>query len=337
MSKHFLTIVIPTYNRAEDLDFCLGQVLPQVSANADRAHIYISDNASTDSTPSVVERHAAARPGLITYHRQPENLTASPNFDHAVRNVDSEYVYMLSDDDVVAPGFVSAMLSIIDEHPDIDYFYLNRVDTDYDLKSARIYAADLSSSFVKTYATGGKLLREHLDGPSCVSTNLFRRSIWLGDVEPSRLDCCGYVWFSRLCHGMVSRPSAYVSYPLFASRLPRVQRYAANWPWYCTQGLGKLMSLMDESEPGIRDAWLQRQQRDEWRGYLMTMAEVARCKEAYKPRLQTMLPYVEGRLQKLFVTLCAKCLNVYVAKALLLPFFAVAKVFRGLRKLAGKA
>ncbi len=39
--KYLLTVVIPTYNRANDLKECLSYVIPQVLPYKDKVHIYI--------------------------------------------------------------------------------------------------------------------------------------------------------------------------------------------------------------------------------------------------------------------------------------------------------
>ena len=126
MEKYLLTVVVPTYNRAEILRMTLNFLIPQVLDHKDEVHIYISDNASTDNTKEVVDELIKENPGIITYFCQEKNLTASPNFNDAVHRVNTEYVYLLSDDDIVVPECISFMLKCIKENINIKYFYINR-------------------------------------------------------------------------------------------------------------------------------------------------------------------------------------------------------------------
>ena len=92
-----ISICIPTYNRAEMLDFCLENLADL--QNCDKPlEIVISDNGSTDRTPQVVEAHLARNP-LIRAHRLPENRGAPANWLNALRKAEGEFMIYLADDD----------------------------------------------------------------------------------------------------------------------------------------------------------------------------------------------------------------------------------------------
>ena len=55
-----LSIVIPTYNRADFLDYCLKVHIPL--AKAHNIQIIISDNASTDATKKIVQKRMEEYP-----------------------------------------------------------------------------------------------------------------------------------------------------------------------------------------------------------------------------------------------------------------------------------
>lgn len=89
-----LAITIPTYNRADFLDFSLEVHIPIMQAHS--IPIYISDNASTDHTKEVVEKWQQVYP-YIYYHRNDENLGADKNFEIALKLPTSDYVWLLGD------------------------------------------------------------------------------------------------------------------------------------------------------------------------------------------------------------------------------------------------
>ena len=89
-----LSIVIPTYNRAEFLDCCLGLIIP--SAKKYNIEIYVSDNSSEDNTSAVVFRRVSEY-SLIKYSCNSNNLGADKNFQIALGLPRSDYIWLLGD------------------------------------------------------------------------------------------------------------------------------------------------------------------------------------------------------------------------------------------------
>jgi abequosyltransferase len=67
IANPLISITIPTYNRAEFLDRCLAAHIPV--ARAHNIQIFISDNASTDGTESVVKKRMTEYPWIRTLSR----------------------------------------------------------------------------------------------------------------------------------------------------------------------------------------------------------------------------------------------------------------------------
>jgi hypothetical protein len=106
-----LSICIPTFNRAsylrELLDGLVAE-LEQTAGAATRVRLYVSDNASTDSTPEVVASFSRRWP--IAYHRHPKNIGADYNFAYMIAHAAGDYVWLLGDDELVADGFLAPLL-----------------------------------------------------------------------------------------------------------------------------------------------------------------------------------------------------------------------------------
>src|SRR5215472_2424301 len=107
--KPLLTIAIPTYNRA----WCLRELLPllidQVK-NEPRIELIISDNASPDDTPSVVQDFVAR--GLpVRYIRNTQNIGPDANFLQCFEQARGKYVWLFSDDDLIIPGALTKILN----------------------------------------------------------------------------------------------------------------------------------------------------------------------------------------------------------------------------------
>jgi len=117
-----LSLCIPTYNRAALLEPMLLSLCRQCAASDADLEIVVSDNASTDATPAVVEAASSIYP--IRYFRNDMNV-GSRNFLLAVERASGEYGWVLGDDDLVLDGGLHAITQALLANGDIDYFYVN--------------------------------------------------------------------------------------------------------------------------------------------------------------------------------------------------------------------
>lgn len=93
LKKPFFSIVIPTYNRAEDLQFALFCIFRQ---NFNDFEVVISDNCSTDKTEEVIGNLKDKR---IRYYRTKKTLGNALNMKRAIEQAKGEYIFLHSDDD----------------------------------------------------------------------------------------------------------------------------------------------------------------------------------------------------------------------------------------------
>jgi glycosyltransferase involved in cell wall biosynthesis len=115
MSKPpLVSIGLPTYNGARTLRRAVESALAQDYPDLE---LVISDNASTDQTPSVCEEYAA-RDARVRYIRQERNLGAAENFRRALAASRGEFFMWLADDDWLDPDYVSRCVGYLREHPD---------------------------------------------------------------------------------------------------------------------------------------------------------------------------------------------------------------------------
>lgn len=114
-----LTVAIPTYNRAPKLARVLDVLSGQIreAGLAERISILISDNCSTDDTPEVIRRFAAANKDLrIAAYRQERNIGIARNLWWLYEQTMSDYCWYFADDDVLKPGAVSKISAVLEEH-----------------------------------------------------------------------------------------------------------------------------------------------------------------------------------------------------------------------------
>lgn len=108
-----LSICIPTWNRSKILSISLKSFQEQLSSiDSSEIEIFVSDNASDDDTPQVVQSFIDQ--GLtITYNRNPENVGAAGNFIKCMQWASGKYIWLLGDDDLLKDGAVSYILDLI--------------------------------------------------------------------------------------------------------------------------------------------------------------------------------------------------------------------------------
>jgi glycosyltransferase involved in cell wall biosynthesis len=119
-----LSICIPTFNRSEYLRVMLEALLPQVAEVGPRVEVWVSDNASTDDTGKVVEDARALGP--VKYSRNASNLGPLGNIvKPATQLATGEYVWMVGDHNLFAPGALASIVSNLEAHSDLDTLYVN--------------------------------------------------------------------------------------------------------------------------------------------------------------------------------------------------------------------
>lgn len=113
-----LSVLIPTYNRADYLRECVESVM----ATTVDCEILVLDNASPDRTPEVLAE-LCARDSRIRVIRHDRNRGSWVNTAMAMREARGETLCLLGDDDSVLPGNFEKKLALLDAHPEIGLVY----------------------------------------------------------------------------------------------------------------------------------------------------------------------------------------------------------------------
>lgn len=108
-----ITVVIPCYNYGRFLPTVVYSALGQTGVDA---HIVIVDDASTDGSADVAREIAKVESRVrVVVHE--ENVGHIRTFNDGLRLVDTEYVTLVSADDVVAPGALARACALMEAHP----------------------------------------------------------------------------------------------------------------------------------------------------------------------------------------------------------------------------
>lgn len=116
-----LTIIVPTFNRAQHLSRLLDAIRIELEGLGDLVDVVVGDNCSTDGTEAVTSTFKASCPGAIVL-RHDKNYGADENFCRCIDRVRSRYFWIIGDDDLPRAGVVRQILEVlVTEAPDLIY------------------------------------------------------------------------------------------------------------------------------------------------------------------------------------------------------------------------
>lgn len=116
MKKTLLSILIPNYNHSVYLPECLSSVLQSTSKNLE---IVIVDDASTDNSIQIIESFLK-KDTRIKLIKNKTNKGVNRTLNDSLKKISGEYVFGLSADDKILPGFFALVFPILQNHPEID-------------------------------------------------------------------------------------------------------------------------------------------------------------------------------------------------------------------------
>ena len=126
-----LSICIPTYNRSAMLKGMLETLVTQIrEAGTNDVVIYVSDNASPDATPQVVQELQRNSQVPINYSRNATNVGVSKNLLAVMAMGRGRFIWTLGDDEVIAPNAISKLVRVLRER---DPGFVLMYDTRYKL------------------------------------------------------------------------------------------------------------------------------------------------------------------------------------------------------------
>ncbi len=187
----FLSIVIPTYNRARFLDYSLQIHVPL--ARLRNIQIFVSDNASTDDTKEIVNKWKCNYP-LISYYRSETNVGPDANIEHALKYPNTEYVWLLGDAYQIPEAGIKYVLDIAEADKKYDAIVFNLTEKIYKIES-------------KDYIDQNALLGDLGALMTCLSCLVFSRDL-IKNANFSRYRNSSFIQTGIIFESIASQPFA---------------------------------------------------------------------------------------------------------------------------------
>ena len=211
-----LTIVVPTYNRAAYLKRAVESVLDQLpSAPADVSLVLrIYDNASTDRTPEVCADLVAREPRMQVF-RNNANIGGDANILRGLSEADSDYVWVIGDDDYLRAGTLGALCRLLATRQ-FDLLKMGSVE-ERDVRSSGTAvmgapkAALESKLTVERFASASDVLDRFGMGLGNFSSIIFSCDFFRSFHRPASTELfqSGYSQLEWIYRGLYARPMAF--------------------------------------------------------------------------------------------------------------------------------
>jgi len=117
--KTLFSVIIPLYNKAEYILKTLSSISSQ---SFEEYEVIIVDDGSTDNSVKKIQQHT--QDGRIQIITQ-KNAGPAAARNTGVRYAESEWVVFMDADDYFLPSAFETFRSLIEEHPEINYFIAN--------------------------------------------------------------------------------------------------------------------------------------------------------------------------------------------------------------------
>ena len=126
-----LSIALATYNGERYLGEQLGSLLQQTRLPDE---LVVFDDASTDSTPAIVQEFAKAAPFPVRFQINAERLGSTRNFEAAIRACSGDIIFLCDQDDVWYPDKIARMEERFTEDPEAGAVFTDADVVDQDLR-----------------------------------------------------------------------------------------------------------------------------------------------------------------------------------------------------------
>jgi glycosyltransferase involved in cell wall biosynthesis len=144
-----ISVAMCTYNGALFIQEQLESIAAQTRLPDE---VIVCDDGSSDGTLDVVAQFASCVPFLLNYHRNPNQLGVTKNFERAISLCTGDIIFLCDQDDVWLPQKIETMIAVFQANEQVGLVFSNGFITDSKLNRQGYTVWD-------TFCLGKKSLR----------------------------------------------------------------------------------------------------------------------------------------------------------------------------------
>lgn len=293
-----LSICIATLNRAHLIGATLDSIIAQATEDAE---IVIVDGASTDNTAQVVQQYQE-KFARLNYVRLDKKGGVDRDYDRAVQSARGEYCWLFSDDDLLKPGAISAVLdatrqnySLILVNAEVRNADVSRllVPQRMAFESDRVYHANEDDR--------AKLFADVADYLSFIGGIVIRREIWNSRDREKYFDT-EFIHLGVIFQAPLPGSTFVIAKPLIQIRYGNAQWTSRYFQVWMFQFPGIIWSFSDFSDAAKRRVT----PREPWRRLQGLLLFRARGVYSMQEYVKWIKPRASSRLFRLAVRVIAR-------------------------------
>jgi len=194
-----VSICLPTCNRPELIVECLDSCIAQTHANIE---VVIGDDSKDDRTQQLIAARYQNDP-RIRYVRNTPSLGQARNVASLFARATGDRILLIHDDDYLVANGVERLVSLWDQHPDLEVAFANQYEIDDTGRIDRDVSDRLNADFYRTKAAEG--FQEPPGRTGLIQ--MFPNNGWMANADLVRKVsykehygmCCDYVFGVELC------------------------------------------------------------------------------------------------------------------------------------------
>lgn len=195
--KPFLSICIPTYNRSKYIRETVENIFQELSGMPSETlkeiEICISDNASTDNSVEILVDLKQKSPVAFSLNVNDTNLGVDRNILKVSEMSESEYVWLLSSDDLLENGALNYVYKFLKVHKDIDVLVMTDIAYDSSMTYRMHEVEEEGEDQILFFASqlDASMTIAHPIG--LISHVCFKRSLWMKIENRESFIGCLYI------------------------------------------------------------------------------------------------------------------------------------------------
>lgn len=221
MKEKLLSIVIPTFNRGNVIEYTLSLLHDQVVRNANEVELIVCDNASSDDTAEILNSILQKEP-WFTYVHYVDHVNIDDSIRRSIVNAKGKFINLFGDDDVPFPYMVDTILNALKRNKNIGLLTFNAIqgysDASLVLRDLKIKVNTFEN--YETFYTDSRLFTETFYGNmGFISVNVINREVWDKGLVNFNNEHEGYAFLTVMFSGAIGYDCMYLQTPLCYQRI----------------------------------------------------------------------------------------------------------------------